>query len=245
MYVCPTQVPGAAGSPHPAPRNNEAMRVLAALGALLFLYLAIIPAGLIYSTFDSACDGDACETTLLSQIFFTALYGACLAAILGTAGLFAAYAARGTLETQQRLPRALAVTGSVVGIAVFALFVLAFPLGGAIALTLAVAGYALVRLKAARDGGGGSAGLRERAPISTVTATATARTVIACSASDPRLALPSSAPRLRPFVDEPATAPGEALSPSVSPGLLGVSGAGRGLTPALRSSSREFPGGGT
>lgn len=126
------------------------MRFLAALGALLFLYLAIIPAGLIYSTLDSACAGGACETSVLSRVLFTALYGACLLAIVGTAGLFAAYAVRGTLETQQRLPRAMALTGSVVGIALFVLFAVAFPLGGAVALALAAGGYLGVRVHARR-----------------------------------------------------------------------------------------------
>lgn len=128
------------------------MRVLAGLGALLFLYLAIIPAGLIYSTLDSACAGAACETSVVSRVGFTVLYGACLAAILGTAGLFAHYAASGREEAQSRLPRALALTGSIVGAALFVLFLVAFPVAGASVLALALAGYLGVRI-AGRDQG--------------------------------------------------------------------------------------------
>ena len=127
------------------------MRVISGLGAALFLYLALIPAGLIYSTLDSACSAAACETSVLSRVLFTALYAVCLAALLVTAALFADHAARGTPAAQQRLPRALAVTGSIAGIAVFALFLVAFPVPASVALAIAGAGYGLVRLSQSRQ----------------------------------------------------------------------------------------------
>ena len=124
----------------------DAMRVLSGLAALVFGYLALIPAGLIYSTLDSACAGPGCETSIPSRVLFTLIYSACLAALLGTAGVFAHHAATGTIETQRRLPRALALTGIVVGISLVVLFVFAFPLGGAVAVAVAAAAYLGLRL---------------------------------------------------------------------------------------------------
>ncbi|HKJ36246.1 MAG TPA: hypothetical protein VKA36_06740 [Solirubrobacterales bacterium] len=121
------------------------MRVLAGIGAFVFLYLALIPAGLIYSTLDSACAGPGCESSTAAKVAFTAIYSLCLIAVLGTAALFAGYAATGSATAAHRLPRALAATGGVIGAALFVLFAVAFPLGGAVALALALLGFAAVR----------------------------------------------------------------------------------------------------
>lgn len=129
------------------------MRVLAGLAALLFAYLALIPGGLIFSVWDSACSGGGCETSLTSRVAFTLIYGLCLVAVAGTAAAFAAHAFRGTLESQERLPRALAGSAVVIGGATFVLFCVAFPLGGAIAAALAGAGFAALRLCGRERGG--------------------------------------------------------------------------------------------
>jgi hypothetical protein len=126
------------------------MRVLCGFGAVALLYLAVIPIGLTYSTFDSACVGPGCESSALLRLALTLIYVACAVALLGTAGLFAAYAARGGLRAERRLPRALALTGVVVGAATFSIFLIAYPAGGVFALSLAVATYLFVRLAGRR-----------------------------------------------------------------------------------------------
>ena len=140
------------------------MRLLAGLAALLFAYLALIPGGLIFSVWDSACAGGDCETSLLSRLLFTLLYALCLVAVLGNAVLFAAHAARGTLESQERLPRALGASAFVVGGASFVLFWVAYPLGGTIAAGLAAAAYVALRLRG-RDRDGGSDGAAAAARV--------------------------------------------------------------------------------
>jgi multisubunit Na+/H+ antiporter MnhC subunit len=143
------------------------MRVLCGFGAAALLYLAVIPIGLTYSIFDSACAGPGCESSTLLRLALTMIYLACAATLLGTAALFAAYAARGGSGAERRLPRALALTGGVVGVATFSLFLIAYPAGGAFALSLAVATYVLVRLTGHRraDGPGPSVnGYRTHAP---------------------------------------------------------------------------------
>jgi len=134
------------------------MRVLCGFGALLLLYLAVIPIGLIFSTLDSACAGPGCESSTLLRLVFTLIYTALAAALLGAAWSFAVYAARGDLRAQRRLPRALALTGIVVGLATFSLFFIAYPAGGAIALSLAAATYLLVRIAGGRRDAGGRSG---------------------------------------------------------------------------------------
>lgn len=128
----------------------EPMRVLAAIGTIGFLYLAVIPAGLVYSTLDSACAGQGCETSTASKVALTAIYGACLVAVLGTAALFAAHAASGSHRSQERLVRGLTVSAKVIGLALLALFTIAFPLGAAIALAAAGGGFAVVHRLADR-----------------------------------------------------------------------------------------------
>lgn len=120
------------------------MRVLSGLAAILFLYLALIPAGLVGSTVDSACAGGGCETSLVSRVGFSLLYGACAIALVGSALLFANHAIRYTARSQERLVRFLAPTGAVVGATLFILFFVAFPIGGLVAL--AVAGAVLAAL---------------------------------------------------------------------------------------------------
>ena len=132
-------------------RHNGGVRFLAGLGALLFAYLALIPAGLIFSVWDDACSGPGCESSLLSRIGFTLLYGICLAAVLGTAAAFADHALRGTHATQERLRSAMTVSAFAVGGVTFVLFCIAVPLGGTIAAAVAATGYVLLRLHGRRE----------------------------------------------------------------------------------------------
>ncbi len=131
------------------------MRLLAALGAMLFLYLAVIPAGLVYSTIDSACQGAGCNTPFFARVGLVTLYSACFVAIFGTATLFARHALAGSIETQDRLVSGLRVSAAVIGFTLFVLFAIATPLGGVIALVPAIAGYVLISRCAPDAGGNG------------------------------------------------------------------------------------------
>lgn len=117
---------------------------------MLFAYLALIPAGLIFSVWDDACSGGGCESSLLSRLAFTALYAICLAAVLGTGAAFAHHALRGTLASQERLQRTMTVAAFVVGGVTFVLFCIAVPLGGAIAAAIAATGFVLLRHRGRR-----------------------------------------------------------------------------------------------
>ena len=114
------------------------MRVLAGIGFVLFAYLTLIPAGLVAATVDPSCTGE-CESTARA-ILLTAVYGACALALVATAAAFAAYAVRPSPRRAAIVARALAVSATVIGIALFVLLALAFPLAG---LALGALGTAL------------------------------------------------------------------------------------------------------
>ncbi len=120
------------------------MRFVAALGALVFLYLALIPGGLLLSTLDSACAGEGCDSSPAASAFFSFLYTACLITLVGTAGLFAHHAVRGSIETQQRLPRGMAASMAVIALTTFSLFAFAWPLGALLALLVAASAFAVL-----------------------------------------------------------------------------------------------------
>ncbi|CAN5137278.1 hypothetical protein BH24ACT23_BH24ACT23_00120 [soil metagenome] len=103
------------------------MRWLAALGAFAFAYLAIVPAGLVISTVDSACSGSECETSLASDILLGALYAACFVSVAGTATALALYAIRPSLVRERLIRRGLTLALAAVGATLFALFAFAFP----------------------------------------------------------------------------------------------------------------------
>lgn len=126
------------------------MRWLSLLGAFAFAYLAIVPAGLVLSTVDSACSGADCQTSLASDILFVALYGACFAAVAGTAGLLALHAASPSVKRERLIRRGLVIALAAVAATLLVLFAIAFPMAGA--LTLAVGGtvYGFLRFRYGR-----------------------------------------------------------------------------------------------
>lgn len=121
------------------------MRFLSGLGAALFAYLTLIPAGLIGSTIDSSCAGAGCESSVLVRIGFTLAYALCAVALLVVAAALAHNAVRGTAETQERAQRSLALAAVIVGVATFGLLTLSFPVGGGVLFVIAAAIYLSLR----------------------------------------------------------------------------------------------------
>ena len=113
------------------------MRVLAGIGFLLFAYLTLIPAGLVVATADPSCTG-YCESTLRA-ILLTIVYGACALALIATALGFAGYAIRPSPQRAGFVARCLAASAAVVGIALFVLLALAYPLAGLVIAALGIA----------------------------------------------------------------------------------------------------------
>jgi hypothetical protein len=125
------------------------VRVLAAIGFVVFAYLLLIPASLFASTVDSACAGSGCDVGLAERILLGALYVACAAAVAFAALSFAAYALRPSAASLTAIRRSLAASAAAVGVVAFVLLALAYPIAGlALAATGAVTLIWLRRLRA-------------------------------------------------------------------------------------------------
>jgi hypothetical protein len=121
------------------------MRVIAGLGAVLFLYLALIPGGLVVATLDNSCDG--CDEDLTVAIVLTAAYVLCFLGLLVTAFSLAAYAAHPGTEEGKRVGTALAVAAGATALTLFALLVVAFPIGGVVIGAIGLGLYLRLRAR--------------------------------------------------------------------------------------------------
>jgi hypothetical protein len=123
------------------------MRVIAGIGAIVFIYLALIPGGLVFATLDNSCEG--CDEDLAVTVVLTAAYVLCFLGVAATAFALAAYAVRPGVEELRRVGTALAVAAGATGVALFALFLVAFPVA---AVTIAALGAGVYLWLRARPG---------------------------------------------------------------------------------------------
>jgi hypothetical protein len=72
----------------------DRVRLLAALGAVCFAYLAMIPGALVGATVDSACAGSQCEYSPPVTVYLVIAFGATAAALAAAAITMAIYAAK-------------------------------------------------------------------------------------------------------------------------------------------------------
>jgi hypothetical protein len=122
------------------------VRILSGFGALLFAYLAIIPAELIGATLDSACAGGTCETTFAAELVLTTAYALCLVALGATGALLAHHAATGAERSIELVPRALAASAGAVAATLFVLFASASPDAAGVAAVIAGVSFAALQL---------------------------------------------------------------------------------------------------
>lgn len=94
----------------------------------MFAYLAIVPAGLVVSTLDSACSGPECETSLASDVLLVVLYAASFAGVAGTSAALSLYAFAPSVGRERLIRRALVIALAAIALTLFALFALAFPI---------------------------------------------------------------------------------------------------------------------
>lgn len=118
------------------------MRVIAAIGSVVFAYLAIIPAGLVVSTIDPACAGSECETGLARDIPLTVGYIAAFLALGGTSAALSLYAFRPSVGGERWIRRLLAASLLAVGASLGVLFAIAEPLPAAVTLAIGGCTYA-------------------------------------------------------------------------------------------------------
>lgn len=120
------------------------MRVIAAIGSVVFAYLAIIPAGLVISTIDPACAGGECETSLARDIPLTVGYIGAFLAVGGTSAALSLYSFRPSAAGERWIRRALGASVLAVGATLGLLFAIAEPLAAAVTLAIGGGTYVLL-----------------------------------------------------------------------------------------------------
>jgi len=101
------------------------VRVLAALGAICFAYLAVIPGAVVGATIDPACSGSQCSYSPPVTVFMVFIFAATSLALLASAGTLALYAVRPSTRNAGLI--AIALKASAVAIGVVLLSELALP----------------------------------------------------------------------------------------------------------------------
>lgn len=92
------------------------MRVLAALGAVLFAYLAVIPGALVGATVDSACAGSECGYSPPVTVYLVAAFGVAALALAASALTMAMYAARPSHANERLVGISLKASAALIGV---------------------------------------------------------------------------------------------------------------------------------
>src|SRR4051794_2025073 len=121
------------------------MRVLSGLGALFFAYLTLIPAGLVVASVDPSCADGGCDDSTIVTVVLVVIYATCALALAASAGALVAYALRPGGAAARRIATALAASAGAIGIALFALLAISFPVAGAVIAAIGVSLYVWLR----------------------------------------------------------------------------------------------------
>jgi hypothetical protein len=140
------------GRSHFSSAYIERVRVLAAAGALLFAYLAVIPLAVVGSTLDSACAGSECGYSAPLSVYLVIAFGAAALALAAGAVSMAAYAVHPSEGTARLIRASLKVSVAVIGVVLFSELAITHPVA-AIVIAALIVPLALI-----------GAGTRERRP---------------------------------------------------------------------------------
>lgn len=114
------------------------MRVLAALGAVLFAYLAVIPGAVVGATIDSACAGSACEYSPPLTAYLAVAFGLTAVALGASAITMAIYATRPSPRSERLVTISLKASVALVGVLLFSEVALPHPVAAIVILALCV-----------------------------------------------------------------------------------------------------------
>jgi hypothetical protein len=92
------------------------VRVLAALGAVSFAYLAVIPGALVGATVDSACAGPQCGYSPPVTVYLVVAFGAATLALAAAAVTMAMYAARPSPSHERLVGVSLKVSATLISV---------------------------------------------------------------------------------------------------------------------------------
>jgi hypothetical protein len=92
------------------------VRVLAALGAVSFAYLAVIPGAVVGATIDSACAGSQCDYSPPVTVYLVVAFGATALALATSAVTMAIYAARPSDANERVVRTSLKASAALIGL---------------------------------------------------------------------------------------------------------------------------------
>ena len=104
------------------------MRVLAALGAVCFAYLAVIPGAVVGATVDSACAGSQCGYSPPVTVYLVVAFGATALVLAASAVTMAIYATRPSPLNERLVRASLKASAALIGLLLLSEIALPHPL---------------------------------------------------------------------------------------------------------------------
>ena len=121
--------------------------MLAALGAVCFAYLAVIPGAFIGATVDSACAGPQCDYSAPVTVYLVVAFGATTLALAASAVAMATYAVRPARSSERLVALSLKASAASVGVLLISEIALPHPVA---ALVIVAACVPIALIGAAR-----------------------------------------------------------------------------------------------
>jgi len=114
------------------------VRVLAALGAVCFAYLAVIPGAVVGATMDSACGAAECNYSPSVAVYLVVAFGATALALAGAAIAMAIYAAKPSPASERVVRTSLKASVALVGVLLLSELALPHPIAVLVILAACV-----------------------------------------------------------------------------------------------------------
>ena len=114
------------------------MRVLAAVGAVCFAYLAVIPGALVGATVDSACAGPQCGYSPPVTVYLVFAFGATTLALAASAVTMAIYAVRPTRSNERLVGNSLKASAVLIGVLLLSEVAMPHPVAAVVIIALCV-----------------------------------------------------------------------------------------------------------
>jgi hypothetical protein len=120
------------------PSYIDRVRLLAALGAVLFAYLTVIPAAVVGATIDPACAGSSCEYSPPVTVYLVIAFGATAFGLAASALAMALFAARPSARSEGLVRTSLKVSAVLTGVVLFSELALPHPVAALVIVGLCV-----------------------------------------------------------------------------------------------------------
>jgi hypothetical protein len=120
------------------PSYIDRVRVLAALGAVCFAYLAVIPAAVVGATIDPACAGSSCEYSPPVTVYLVIAFGAAAIALAASAFAMALFAARPSARGEGLVRTSLKVSAALTGVLLLSELALPHPIAALVIVGVCV-----------------------------------------------------------------------------------------------------------